>query len=249
MNTTITRRTATGVSVYGSYAFMGLMHLVLLRFFPGPFVPITKIMLMPLLILAVFRQTTADERKSTAIKMLIGALLFSGLGDALLIGEGNGYFMGGLSSFLCAHLLYVGLFVHLKRSNPELTTSKWIHQTAWPATLIPLGILYWLYQGLGDMLIPVVVYMATITLMWLLALSNYLRGTSVNSNDEGWRPAVLLCLGATLFVASDAALAIEKFIAPFPGARLIVMGTYILAQLALVRGFIGGSATALKSQN
>jgi uncharacterized membrane protein YhhN len=249
MSTTITKRTVSGVSVYGSYVFMGLLHLVSLRFYPGPFVPLTKILLMPLLILAVFRQITADERKTTTMKMLIGALLLSGLGDALLIGEGNGFFIGGLSSFLCAHLLYIGLFVQLKRSNPESTASKWIHQRTLPAILIPISVLYILYPGLGNMLIPVVIYMGIITLMWLFALSNFLQNRSTDSTGEGWGPSVLLSLGATLFVASDAVLAIEKFIAPFPGARLMVMGTYILAQLALARGFIGGSSAHIKSQN
>jgi len=249
MNTTITKGTVSGVSVYASYVFAGLLHLMLLRFQPGPFVPLSKVFLMPLLMLAVFRQTTAVERKTTAMKMLLGALLLSGLGDALLIGEGSRFFLGGLSSFLCAHLLYIGLFVQFKRTNPKATTSNWIHQSAWPAILIPLGILYFLYPGLGNLLIPVVVYMAVISLMWLLALSNQLRNRNVASDVEGWSPSVLLSMGATLFVASDAVLAIEKFIAPFPGARLTVMGTYILAQLALVRGFLGGATTRIKSQN
>jgi hypothetical protein len=75
MNHSITKRTELGVSVYGSYVFMGLLHLVLLRFFPGPFVPLSKVLLMPLLIVAVYRQTTGSEHKTTAIRMLIGALL------------------------------------------------------------------------------------------------------------------------------------------------------------------------------
>ena len=80
MNTTITKGTVSGVSVYASYVFAGLLHLMLLRFQPGPFVPLSKVFLMPLLMLAVFRQTTAVERKTTAMKMLLGALLLSGLG-------------------------------------------------------------------------------------------------------------------------------------------------------------------------
>ncbi|MFZ9939851.1 MAG: lysoplasmalogenase family protein [Bacteroidia bacterium] len=52
-----------------------------------------------------------------------------------------------------------------------------------------------------------------------------------------------------MFVVSDAVLAFEKFIASFPGARLTVMGTYILAQLALVRGFMSGASPVFKSQN
>lgn len=242
MNHSITKRTEIGVSVYGSYVFMGLLHLVLLRFFPGPFVPLSKVLLMPLLIVAVYRQTTGSEHKTTAIRMLIGALLLSGIGDALLTRPGESFFVAGLSSFLCAHLLYVSLFVQRHRSNTRTSPAPWVDQKSWPAILIPLGVLYLLYPGLGAMLIPVLIYMAVISLMWLLALSNFVRNRSSDSAHAGWGPSVLLTLGATLFVASDAVLAFEKFVAPFPGARLTVMGTYILAQLALVRGFLSGAS-------
>jgi len=246
----MTKETGLGVSVYGSYAFMGLLHLVLLRFYPGPLVPLSKVMLMPLLIVAVYRQTTAEERKTAAIRMLFGALLLSGIGDALLIGQGEGYFVGGLSAFLCAHMVYVSLFVQRHRSySAGLTATSWVDQKTWPAILIPVGVLYYLYPSLGGMIFPVLAYITVITLMWLLALSNFVRSRSSDSSHEGWGPSVLLTLGASLFVVSDAVLAFEKFIAPFPGARLTVMGTYILAQLALVRGFVSGASPVFKSQN
>lgn len=246
---TIRMKNEAAVSVYGSYAFMGLLHLIFLRFMPGPYVPLTKVLLMPLLIVAVIRLTTVEERKTSAIRMLLGALLLSGLGDALLIGDGAAYFMGGLSAFLGAHLLYVGLFIQYHRANPRFSASAWVDQRTWPAILIPLGVLYFLYPGLGDLLLPVVVYMTVISFMWLLALTSAVRNRSTESTQASWSPTVLLSLGATLFVASDAVLAFEKFIAPFPGARLTVMGTYILAQLALVRGFLGSPTGFIKSQN
>lgn len=218
---------------------MCLLHFVLLRFFPGPLVPLSKVLLMPLLIVAVYCQTTGLEQRTTTIRMLIGALLLSGIGDAFLTRQGKGFFVAGLLSFLCAHLLYIYLFVQRHRSNPRTSPAPWVDQKSWPAILIPLGVVYILYPGLGAMLIPVLIYMAVISLMWLLALSNFIRNRSSNSD---WKPSVLLTLGATLFVASDSALAFEKFMAPFPGARFTVLGTYLLAQLALVRGFLSGTS-------
>jgi len=243
----MTPKKEASVSDYWSYAFMGFLHLVFLRFLPGQWVPLSKVMLMPLLILAVYRQTTAGERQTSGVRILIGALFLSGLGDTLPIGKDEGYFVGGLTAFLCANLLYIVLFVKAHRRHSGGVASTWIDQRAWPAVLIPLSLLYVLYSGLGELILPVVVYMAVITLMWLLALSNYIRKRNTHSGGEGWGSATLLALGATLFVASDATLACDKFMAPFPGAQLTVMGTYILAQLAMVRGFLG--VAELRNQN
>ena len=42
--------------------------------------------------------------------------------------------------------------------------------------------------------------------------------------------ALLACLGAALFVVSDAALAINRFHRTFPAAQALVLGTYFAAQ-------------------
>jgi uncharacterized membrane protein YhhN len=47
------------------------------------------------------------------------------------------------------------------------------------------------------------------------------------------RSALLAMLGAILFLASDAALAIDRFRSPLPSRDLIVMGIYWPAQLLI----------------
>jgi len=245
ITTTITNK---GVGVYGAYAFVGILHLALLRFYPGAGVPLSKVMLMPLLLLAVYRQTNARAREGKALRMLMGALLLSGLGDALLIrSEVEAYFMGGLASFLGAHLLYIALFAHIHRSGAGAGAGALIEPRVLPAVLVPILLLVVLFPRLGALALPVVGYVAVITLMWLMALSNRTRRRVTDAPGEGWGSATLLALGATLFVVSDATLACEKFLTPFPGARLTVMGTYILAQLALVRGFM--DAPGIRNQS
>jgi uncharacterized membrane protein YhhN len=50
------------------------------------------------------------------------------------------------------------------------------------------------------------------------------------------RAGRLFAAGAIFFVASDTALAINKFSAPFPHAALVIMITYGLAQFFLTYG-------------
>jgi uncharacterized membrane protein YhhN len=45
-----------------------------------------------------------------------------------------------------------------------------------------------------------------------------------------------MMVGALLFVISDSVLAINKFYLPFDGAGVIIMLTYGLAQLFIVKG-------------
>lgn len=49
----------------------------------------------------------------------------------------------------------------------------------------------------------------------------------------GTQGALLAAGGACCFLASDASLALRRFVAPFTGATLLVMLTYYLAQWGL----------------
>jgi uncharacterized membrane protein YhhN len=71
----------------------------------------------------------------------------------------------------------------------------------------------------------VVVYMAVILLMALQASSRWLA-------VGGWGGAAA-CAGAVLFVASDSALAWNKFMGEFRGAQAVILGTYFAAQLLI----------------
>jgi uncharacterized membrane protein YhhN len=53
--------------------------------------------------------------------------------------------------------------------------------------------------------------------------------------------------GGALFIASDAALAADRFVAPFDAASLVIMGTYVAAQW-LIAASIGPVRTGLRSR-
>ena len=79
-----------------------------------------------------------------------------------------------------------------------------------------------------SLLIPIIIYMITITIM---AISASERKT----NPDSYR---LILLGAILFVLSDTLIAIDKFVVPVPFQTFLIMGTYVLAQYLICVGFL-----------
>ena len=54
-------------------------------------------------------------------------------------------------------------------------------------------------------------------------------------NREGYFRVVL---GAVFFIISDSVLATDKFVAPFEGAGILILGTYFFAQYLIVTGCV-----------
>ncbi len=73
--------------------------------------------------------------------------------------------------------------------------------------------------------VPVGVYMAVIGAMLVLA---WCTGEP------------LVALGATVFVASDAILSVNRFVRPVPHGRLLLMVAYHVGQALIVAGVLGG---------
>jgi uncharacterized membrane protein YhhN len=185
----------------------------------------TKALLLPILFFFFWHQTYGILNR--AITVFGVALVFSWLGDLLLLkGEDPQFFLLGLVSFLLAQVGYSYFFYRIMRKD-RIRFSLFL--------LVPVVIYYatlitWLYPSLGSMLAPVTIYGAIISIMFLLALHML------------YMPAVAagrwFMSGALLFVASDSALAFNKFYAPFDAAPVVIMLTYGLAQLFLTLGAI-----------
>lgn len=149
---------------------------------------------------------------------------FSLAGDIALMASPRGFLLG-LVAFLLAHLAYsVGL-------NPTLPP-----RAAFVFLLVPALVVGGLAAAAPvralrrhhpSLVLPVVVYASAITLMLFSAWATLFR--------PEWDAArrALVMGGATLFFISDALLARNRFVAPFPAARLAVIITYHLGQLAL----------------
>lgn len=172
------------------------------------------------------------QTKDTAnglVKWVALALVFSLMGDVLLmfVPKKDIFFLLGLSAFLIAHIFYI-IFFHLVRIREKVKSNIWLLLivVVYYAALIIL-----LSPHLYEMMLPVRIYGIVISFMLMLAMHMLFIK---NKTAGKW-----MMLGALLFVISDSVLAIDKFYKPFEQAGVIIMLTYGLAQLFIVKGAIG----------
>jgi len=159
-------------------------------------------------------------------RMIFFALGFSLLGDFLLmfVNQSANFFIGGLIAFLIAHIFYVLVF--LKQRNRSKNPFLFIGFVL----LYGMLLFYFLKDGLGDMLLPVILYMVIILSMSSTA---FLRQGYVVKNSF-----FLVFIGAILFMISDSILALNKFYQPLAFTNFSIIFTYAFAQLFIVFGLL-----------
>jgi uncharacterized membrane protein YhhN len=145
---------------------------------------------------------------------VIAGLLLSLVGDVALLWPKEG-FLPGLIAFLLAHLAYLVAFTRVAKfaSRP----------LCFGVYALVAGVILWqLWPGVpGGLRVPVIAYVVCLAAMAAQASVVWRAGAP--------RGAVL-ALGGALFVASDALLATNKFMAPLPAASLWILATYWAAQ-------------------
>ncbi|HEY5688913.1 MAG TPA: lysoplasmalogenase [Yeosuana sp.] len=183
---------------------------------------LTKPLLVSSLIIFFLQHNPLKDTQTKQI--VVSALLFSLLGDILLMfTEMNSlFFIGGLLAFLIAHVMYILVF--LKKINITKKTLKF----ALLLLFYTIGIFYLLKDGLGNLFIPVIIYMFVILMMFTTA---FLREGRVSKNSYN-----LVFFGAIFFIISDSLLALNKFYSPLPLSGIWIMTTYSIAQLLIVLG-------------
>ena len=187
--------------------------------------PALRLLSKPVPALALAALVLSGRRDGYAAA-LAGGLTLSALGDLLL--EVPGHFVAGLATFLCAHVAYTAAFVRVER--------RWRIARALPFALWLLGAFAWIRPGLGEMTVPVVVYMLAIgTMMWRAAA----RLGGAASDDATARAALA---GAILFGLSDTLIAIDRFRAPLPGAPYAIILLYWAGQAGIAASARGPSA-------
>ena len=171
-------------------------------------------------------------------RILLNALIFSWIGDVILIFADIAeiYFILGLVSFLIAHITYCVLF------NKQIIGEMQINKVLFGLGSLVIAfyltaIILVLMPNLGDLKIPVIVYAAVISTMLLFAFNGYLI----------WKKpgALYIFLGAITFVISDSILAFDKFHAPIEKSSFFIMLTYLVAQYLIVVGIIRLNAQKL----
>ncbi|UCH35218.1 MAG: lysoplasmalogenase [Armatimonadota bacterium] len=156
-------------------------------------------------------------------------VVFSLAGDVFLMLPRD-LFLAGLVSFLLAQVAYAVGF------NPTLPA---LNLGALLLAAVVAAYASWIYLHLSrglrarneaGLAAPVLVYAVVISAMVLSALLTLMR--------PEWNRvhALIASAGAVLFLASDSMLAWDRFVRPFPGARLKVMVTYHLGQVGILVG-------------
>lgn len=215
------------------FGVLGLINLSGQVMESKPAVLLTKPFLVTLLALFFFFE--ARPFRDRFPRLILSGLSLSVAGDVFLMFQGNLYFLLGLSSFLLAHLCYLGAFLFLasRYASPGGLLAR-RPLAAVPLLIYLFVIAFWLWGGLPDGLrIPVVAYAAVITSMALSCLNLlYILPASIFRS---------LFSGVLLFLASDSFLATDRFMGgqvslPFPG--LLIMGTYLAAQYLIARSSV-----------
>ena len=173
---------------------------------------------------------------SPAKHLLTAALALSSLGDILLDSKPS-FFVFGLGAFLLAHLLYVRLFFDNRRRGQALGRIRWALVAL--LALFSMGFSFSLIPVLGDLTLPVLMYIGVLTAMVFSAIAWRTRRTD-------W-----ILYGAFLFLISDAVLGAAKFRGPVPLRGWIVWGTYYAAQFMITKGVLRelGPQSSLKSED
>lgn len=191
---------------------------------------ISKPLIVLSLILFVLQQTKGQSHRFK--KWIIIALFFSWFGDIFLMFTNNSenFFLLGLISFLLSHVFYIIAFtipVHKPFDVPLYKKHTWI-------MILPYAFAFYVFSelkgDLGDMALPVLIYVTVISTMLAVALNRYGK---VSSSSYNW-----ILFGAIAFVASDTVLALNKFQNEIDYARYMIMLSYMFAQYSISRGAV-----------
>lgn len=144
--------------------------------------------------------------------LIIIGLVFCLIGDIILLNPEM--FIYGLIAFLIAHLIFCYTFYRHNKKRPSIILLI-------PFALIGVTYYWFLLPSLGNIAIPVAVYISVIVLMSWLAAELY--------RTEKSSRHFAIFIGAILFLVSDSILAFNKFVTPFDYSGLLILSTYWLA--------------------
>jgi uncharacterized membrane protein YhhN len=160
-------------------------------------------------------------------RWLMPALLLSAVGDWLLaIPWWTLSFVAGLASFLLAHLCFLGALLPL--ATKERPSRRRI-AVAVLMCLASIALLIWFWPHLAadKLTIPVTAYLVVLTAM--VCTAQFAR-----------LPTTRVAVGALCFAASDAMIAIGRFILGNEALAVPIWWSYAAAQILITAGFFFG---------
>ncbi|XP_032813772.2 lysoplasmalogenase TMEM86A [Petromyzon marinus] len=180
----------------------------------------TLIKCLPILCLCAFVAAHGMSLRAAVhsyARRILAGLVFSALGDACLVWEAYGYFEPGMLMFGTAHAFYLAAFgIQPLRARLGLVlgaSGAAIYGLMFPC--LPPGPMPALLAAYFSLIVA---------MMW--------RAAARVGRPWTWN-RMCACVGAALFVASDLALAVDKFCTRLAAAPAFVMSTYYLAQMCI----------------
>lgn len=137
-------------------------------------------------------------------------------------------FILGMLTFLLAQLLYMVAYsgiIHLNLKtlfSGKIKSLVLISTISWAISIIILYVTL-IYSADNILTLVVIPYIVVITIMALITFYG------LGYTDRSLKFRIILCIGATLFVISDAILAINMFKFPIPLDTIWIIGTYLPA--------------------
>jgi uncharacterized membrane protein YhhN len=179
---------------------------------------LTKTPLSMLFLAAVLVQNHPDQ---WYFHFLFMGLFFCLGGDVFLALPSERMFLFGLVSFLLGHVFYVIGFVYLVHIGPLITLGT--------AIIFGVSAVVFLYlrPHLGEMTVPVLVYVAVISLMLSGALALLWAPTGTQTGR------IMVFTGALLFYLSDLFVARDRFVKKESLNRYIGLPLYYGGQFLL----------------
>lgn len=210
------------------YMITGIIDLALIahnqldyRYFSKP--------LIILFLIIYFIQVSALIKGSLLQKSVLAALIFSLCGDILLLFPQ--LFLYGLGAFLMAHICYIFSFKLTQKPFFYIAKLYFIKLFLYNLPIYILGgiIYFFIHHQLQQLKIPVIIYLCMIVLMVATARERFKKTNS----SSFWQ----IFSGAFLFFISHGIYLLHLFFHPIADAEVLMMGTYLLAQLLIVMGF------------
>jgi uncharacterized membrane protein YhhN len=210
--------------------FIGIVAMVLLANVTQSFT--LYIIFKPLIVISLLVHLYfKGGNKAKAVIFAVIGLFLSLVGDVLLVFEGKNplFFMGGLISFLIAHIFYI---FYYSRSSEAVVTKELKGKNVFILLFVLYGIAICaiLSDKLGPLRIPVFLYTSVLISMNIFALNRYGR-----VNDQSFQ---LIITGAIFFALSDNLLAVNKFMWQIPLAGVWIISTYAAAQYFITKGVL-----------
>jgi uncharacterized membrane protein YhhN len=153
--------------------------------------------------------------------LLLAALIFCLIGDVCLALPQQKMFLLGLVAFLVGHIFYVLAFFSVTQTN------GWTWVGSLGVLLVSGTVYWWLRPHLGEMKIPVVIYIMVISVMISGACS------VLGDTDLARSGRIMAFLGAVSFYFSDVFVARDRFLKKEFLNRLIGLPMYYAGQFLL----------------